>query len=557
VISNATNGNNVIDVLGAAASVSVVGLHAQIDVNNSESATDSLAVNGLGGDDSITATTLAEGVTKLTIDGGAGNDTILGSQGADVLLGGEGNDFILGDGGNDVAYLGAGDDVFQWNPGDGNDTVEGQDGTDTLRFFGANISENIDIAANGGRALFFRNVANVTMDLKDVERIDFRALGGADNIVVGDLTGTDVTRVDIDLAGPNGGGDGAADTVTVNASQGADVFSAFGDASGVGVLGLQAQTNILSQEVAIDRLTLNALGGDDVIDATNLKANSMPLTVNGGLGADRFLGSEGNDLFNGGDGNDVSLLGAGDDVAVWNPGDDNDTVDGQAGFDTLLFNGANIAENIDVSAVGDHVRFSRDVASVTMDLNDLERIDFTARGGADTVVVNDLSGTDVAEVNIDLGAAGAGGDGAADTIVINATGGDDVIIVNGDGSGISVLGLAAQVNITNFDPTIDRLVINSLAGDDVIEASGVTTGSIQLTLSGGDGSDVLIGGAGDDVLHGDAGDDVLIGGPGNDVLDAAPGDDIVIQLVPDSSLELFGNSASIQWLTAHHGEYLM
>ena len=92
-----------------------------------------------------------------------------------------------------------------------------------MLFFGANIAENIDISANGGRVRFTRDVANITMDLDDVEAIDFRALGGADNIVVGDLTGTDVTRIDLDLRGPNGGGDGAADTVTVNGTQGDDV----------------------------------------------------------------------------------------------------------------------------------------------------------------------------------------------------------------------------------------------------------------------------------------------------------------------------------------------
>ena len=64
-----------------------------------------------------------------------------------------------------------------------------------------NVAENIDILANGGRALFLRDVANVTMDLDDVETIDFSALGGADNIVVGDLSGTDVTSVAIDLRG--------------------------------------------------------------------------------------------------------------------------------------------------------------------------------------------------------------------------------------------------------------------------------------------------------------------------------------------------------------------
>ena len=248
VIVNGTNGDDIIDIFGAGTSVSVLGLPAQVNIANSEGANDSLVVNALGGDDGVTATTLPAGVIKLTIDGGAGDDTLLGSQGADVFLGGDGNDFIFGDNGNDVAFMGAGDDVFQWDPGDGNDTLEGQDGVDKMLFFGSNASENIDIVANGGRVLFFRNVANVTMDLDDVEEIDFRALGGADNIVVGDLSGTDMTEIGLDLRGPNGGGDGAADTVTVNGTNGADVFGAAGDAGGVSVFGLQAAVNIFFQE---------------------------------------------------------------------------------------------------------------------------------------------------------------------------------------------------------------------------------------------------------------------------------------------------------------------
>ena len=94
--------------------------------------------------------------------------------------------------------------------------------------------------------------------------------------------------------------------------------------------------------------------------------------MNGGLGDDILIGSEGDDLVNGGDGNDTALMGAGDDTFVWNPGDDNDTLEGQAGFDTMLFNGANIAENIDISANGGRVRFFRDIANVSMDLNDVE-----------------------------------------------------------------------------------------------------------------------------------------------------------------------------------------
>ena len=113
-----------------------------------------------------------------------------------------------------MAFLGAGDDTFVWNPGDGSDTVEGQDGTDTMLFNGANVAENIDISANGARVRFFRDVGNITMDLNGVEHIHFNALGGADNITVNDLTGTDVTQVDIDLAATVGGtvGDGQPDS---------------------------------------------------------------------------------------------------------------------------------------------------------------------------------------------------------------------------------------------------------------------------------------------------------------------------------------------------------
>jgi len=527
VIANATGGNDIIDVFGAGSSVAVVGLPATINIAHVEGANDSLIINGGGGNDGITATTQPAGIVKLTLDGGAGNDTILGSQGADVILGGEGNDFVFGDNGNDLALLGAGDDVFQWDPGDGSDTVEGQAGTDELLFFGSNASENISLFANGGRASFFRDVGNVTMDLNDMETIEFRALGGADNIVIGDLSGTDVTDVDIDLRGPNGGGDGQADTVTANGTQGADVFGITGDAGGLRIFGLQAQVDIFHQEQGNDRVVLNGLGGDDVIDATSLEADGVQLTINGGLGADVMLGSEGDDLINGGDGNDLALMGAGDDVFVWNPGDDNDVVEGQSGFDTLVFNGSNAPENVDISANGGRVRFFRDVANVTMDLDDVESIDFNALGGLDRIVINDLTGTDVTEINIDLGALGGGGDAQPDQVIINATQGDDVVLVFGENGQVTVMGLSAVVNISNME-SIDQLIINTLGGDDVVEASGLDA-SIAFVADGGIDDDVLIGGGGNDVLLGGLGDDVLIGGPGIDLLDGGAGTNIVIQ----------------------------
>jgi Ca2+-binding RTX toxin-like protein len=530
VIVNGTNGADSIEVVGSGTSYSVVGLSALVTASNSEPG-DSLVVNGLLGNDTLSATTLPAGVVQLTLDGGGGNDIILGGAGNDRLVGGDGNDFVDGNRGNDVALLGAGSDTFQWDPGDGSDIVEGQDGTDALVFNGANVNENISISANGERVRFFRDIGNITMDLNDVERIDFHALGGADTITVDDLSGTDVTQVNLDLAATPGGatGDGQADAVIVNGTNGADAISVSGSAGHLTVAGLPARVNVTGAEGANDRLTVNALGGDDSVNASGLVAGVVSLQINGGAGADTLIGSPGNDLVTGGTGNDVALLGGGNDTFVWNPGDASDVVEGQAGADTLVFNGANVSEHIDISANGARTRLFRDVGSVTMDLNDVERIDVNALGGADTITVNDLSGTDVTVVNVNLGAAGGAGDGQPDTVVVNGTNGADVAVVAGSAGSASVLGLAARVNISNAEPANDRLTINTLAGDDVVEASGLAADAIQLTANGGDGDDVLIGGAGNDVLTGGAGDDVLRGGPGLDVLDGGPGDNILIQ----------------------------
>jgi Ca2+-binding RTX toxin-like protein len=125
---NGTAGGDTIQVFGSGTSLAVTGMGALVTVGNAEGANDRLVINGLGGDDTISAATLPAGVVKLTIDGGAGDDTLIGGGGAD---------FVDGGNGNDLALLGAGNDRFFWAPGDGNDTVEGQGGTDTLEFRGA------------------------------------------------------------------------------------------------------------------------------------------------------------------------------------------------------------------------------------------------------------------------------------------------------------------------------------------------------------------------------------------------------------------------------------
>jgi Ca2+-binding RTX toxin-like protein len=395
-------------------------------------------------------------------------------------------------------------------------------------FNGANINENMAISANGGRATLTRDVGGVTMDMNGVEQIDVNALGGADTITVNDLTGTDVKQVAIDLSATpgSGQGDGQPDSVSVNGTAAADRISVVSTGSSITVNGLPAQVTINGAESNNDQLVINGLGGDDTIDASGLRPGQVNLTLNGGDGNDTIIGSAGNDTVNGGKGNDTAQLGAGNDTFVWNPGDGSDVVEGQDGNDTLVFNGANINENMAISANGGRATLTRDIGLVTMDMNGVEQIDVNALGGADTITVNDLTGTDVKQVAIDLAGTPGTGDGQADTVVLNATNGNDVIAVTNNNGVVTVSGLAAKVTISNFDAN-DRLVVNGLGGNDIIIASGLS--GMQLTANGGDGRDVLIGSPGNDILTGGAGDDLLIGVGGQDVLDGGPGNNTVIR----------------------------
>jgi Ca2+-binding RTX toxin-like protein len=282
-------------------------------------------LNANGGDDSFSATGNLAALISITVDGGANNDTLLGSNGVDLLIAGDGNDFVDGQQGNDVAFLGAGDDTFQWDPGDGSDVVEGQDNTDTMLFNGSNANENMDASANGQRVRFFRDIANITMDLNDVESIVAKTLGGTDNLTVNDLSGTDVNDVKPELGASIGGDDGAADNVVVNATNGEDVVIVAGSGPTAQISGLSALVSVSGAIAGSDRVTVNALGDGDVVDASSLAATSALLTIDGG---------EGDDVLIGGDGPDTLIGGPGDDVLIGGPG--NDTINGAPGDDVVL-----------------------------------------------------------------------------------------------------------------------------------------------------------------------------------------------------------------------------
>jgi hypothetical protein len=219
----------------------------------------------------------------LTIRGGNGDDVLDGGDGVELFVSGPGDDTVDGNRGADFADLGSGNDSFRWDPGDGSDAVEGHQGFDTLDFNGAAAAEVMSLSANGEQAVFLREPGTVRMDMDRVERLDLTALGGVDTFTVGDLSGTAVTVVDVDLSGPAGGGDALTDIVTVNGTPDDDVIDVDASNGRVEVAGLAATTRIIGSET-IDRLQVNSQAGNDDVDVAAAAAALIAVVVDLGPG---------------------------------------------------------------------------------------------------------------------------------------------------------------------------------------------------------------------------------------------------------------------------------
>jgi Ca2+-binding RTX toxin-like protein len=479
----------------------------------------------------------------VTVDGGAGDDTLLGGNNPESFVGGSGADFVDGNIGADTAQLGAGDDVFQWDPGDGSDVVDGGAGNDKLAFHGSNIGETMDLSAQGTHARLFRDVAAINMDLAAVEDVAVSAIGGADQLTVNDLAGTDVRTAEADLSATGGGDDGSADTVIVNGTAADDRIDAAasgdqtqvtgtgtrvlvgGAAAGdrVRVNGAAGQDTLRYRgtsgddaigiandgtaaaafgatsalvDAATENLEVDGLDGADTLAAQNGLASLTKLTLDGGAGGDDLHGGDGADLLLGGDGDDTvdgnigtddARLGAGDDQFQWDPGDGSDVIDGQSGSDRLQFNGSNIGERIDITHDGAHMRLFRDVAAIAMDASGMESLGVRALGGTDAIHVGDLKRTGITDADIDLGASSGGGDGAVDSVILEGTNGADAVQVTRDGTDAVVAGLPTHTRIAGGEGANDSLSLFTFGGDDDVSIAPDVSDVIRSSVNLGSG----------------------------------------------------------------------
>jgi FG-GAP-like repeat/RTX calcium-binding nonapeptide repeat (4 copies) len=297
----------------------------------------------------------------------------------------------------------------------------------------------------------------------------------------------------------------------INVSRSGDVFGTLAVLTGSG-----ADTVSLAGVLAATSTVVTTNDGDDIVTGPSVTTQlvldggggnnrliggtqSDILTggdgndqLTGGNGSDILFGGAGNDLLVGGDGNDIIFAGAGLDKITWAPGDDNDTIEGQDGADVLVFNGANIAETFEVSANGGRILFTRNVATVVMDLNDVEEIQLNTLGGADLVTVNDLSGTDLKAFRVNLAGFTGAPDAATDTVTLNATNGDDDIHVVTNGSAVQAIGVSPLLELSGFD-TFDQLSIQPLLGNDNVFVAPTAQAKLTIFHTGETSSGALVG----------------------------------------------------------------
>jgi Ca2+-binding RTX toxin-like protein len=273
-----------------------------------DTATERFQVNGLGGDDSVTANDGVGAATLLSVDGGTGADTVNGSEGPDLILGGEGNDIlsggggddrIVGDRGTDTMNGGTGDDTLVWNNGDGSDVVNGDGGRDDVEVNGAPAADDIfTVQPNGARIRFDRtNLVPFSLDIGSSETMHANGLGGNDALSVGEVGAYEVTG----SGGPGNDtltGAGSSETFlggsgndTISPGGGIDVVSAD---DGDDQVNLRDRTADLARggagndSVVADVGQLDVLDGFEAIDRTPnatpppVANRTQPVTIRGG-----------------------------------------------------------------------------------------------------------------------------------------------------------------------------------------------------------------------------------------------------------------------------------
>lgn len=448
----------------------------------------------------------------VTIIGGTGADTFNYSLSAfdahDILDGGDGVDTLnfLSAGTLTTAMLGSISHIEKIQLYNGTNTVTvdistisgatllGGNGADTFNYSISNLS-SADIIDGGGGvdSVVFLDAGTISdaqfANLSAIEKVQLYA--GTNTFTIGAnesrLSGVSLiggTGVDTFVYTSAALADATPNASIIGAS-GNDVLSLSGltpvvDAnlstfSGLSTLDLNAYTGSITlgaYATAMGLSTINATSNTNalVIDASSM---SSAVTMNTGSGLDTLKGGSGADVFN------ITAAKA--------------SIVGNGGNDTLNINAA-ITQNASVIASIETININADT-SLTGDMS----TSTLSIASGKTLSMNTALITDDTMSIVNNG-----------TVVLNATDGQTLSGITLTGSGI------LKVNSDNDGSVVD------LSGMNVSGYSGA------ITISGGDGIDMIVGTSKADTLYGGEGDDVITGGSGTDRMDGQEGSDTYV-----------------------------
>ncbi|MEH6608559.1 MAG: matrixin family metalloprotease [Halioglobus sp.] len=409
----------------------------------------------------------SQGTAVVIAFGDAGNDRLEGGTAGDTLDGGKDNDIIDGGLGVDTLTGGIedGSDTFIWNIGDGQDaSIDGGGGNDLLRTVGKNgqalVAEVTKAASGTG---FDVAVGGVTLSASQVERLNITGRNQADTITIGDVSGSDLRRVSVDL-----GDDNQKDSIVVNAGSGTDVANLRTDSSLAPVAldpgNLEGE---YEYEVDFDEEG-NEILGDIIITPPSVDTetvNSVLLTLNDTFEVSVFDATSA--ATGGGDSLTLNTFGGADTVNVLgtlagtetyiNTGDDADTINlrGETVVKSNLGTLISSASLNNIDDINGLVSIDGGANTDTLNVNDAQNIE----SKAGTLTSSNLSGLDL-EAGVDYAGIEALdirlGTGA-DTLLVDSTHAGTTDVYAGDG-------LASQRD--------DTIAINTISGETTVHGEG-------------------------------------------------------------------------------------
>lgn len=459
-----------------------------------------LAVLSSTGNDRITnagtlkTTSTLPNATLLFLD--AGNDVYDGTHGTAT-----GGVIKLG-AGNDSAFGGADTEIFAGN--EGNDLIHGGGGVDTVDYSDAQGGVKVDLGRTDGQTVSTREGIDTLIDIENLT-------GSSSSDTLVGSTGSNTLR----------GGDG--DDVLEGGS-GSDRLDGGAGNNTARYSGFSAA----KVDLRLETQAPGNYGSDILVSIANLE---------GGSGADSFIGNAGNNRLIGNGGKDTLEGGKG-----------NDTLEGGSGEDTAVFSGARadykITHNADGTVTVEDLRADKDGIDT---LDDVRLVEFAGdnnktialtNGSPSNISLSSLSVSESAQVGASVASlysSDPDGDDLTYSLVSDAGG-----LFGIDSSGEKIVLTKALDHETAAEHAITVKVQDIYGGEftksftitirNVVETNPlVRTGTAKAeTVSGESGNDRLSGLGGNDTLSSQIGNDTLLGGTGNDTLFGGDGKDVFV-----------------------------